>query len=364
MYTFVPAGPPGLVFPAGPINLTVTASGPLVFEATQVGDYVAHTFRLFAGDDRVYSQPRVGELPSDFSSSISLAFGSDVASSVDFITVSNSYLPLNRTYNPQKPHQANVYPTTSTVAVIDRLGGSVKVTHARSIGVTALNGVVESILHRRLIDPRDTRGDDNTTIDHVLVTVIPPRNNSTGGSTATKGNDIRDMQTALGLANPLVVRVATVKDISAWRRSMQAGLGFITESLPGDVHLLDFKVLSMTSSPSSTSSSSSPLLRETQGLRLVRLVGYPGDPSVTVNLTTLFSTPLTDVVPTTPDYQRPANFTSAGTRLTRRFMESGEESTFPLDVEPSLRQGKTGGATATLAARGSIASCTFSFAHP
>lgn len=143
-------------------------------------------------------QARVGVLPDLglHSATYASRIATDLASESRFTTDDNFFQRMQRTANATgpAPMQGNTYPLVGTAAIQDTTtqgalpgaeGGqasthkhtttpteSLALAVGRSVGVTAANGAITSMLHRRLLIKGEDRGNDTSVVDDPMDAVL------------------------------------------------------------------------------------------------------------------------------------------------------------------------------------------------
>ena len=285
VYGFEPvdASPPSsLAPPPASIPVVVSASGPLVFEATQlINDYAKHTVRLFAPEGPALfpppvtpqfayalglpagsfaeSQTRMGPLPSagfgggSYVSALTPGAGCGAPGAAsalaEFITDASGFQVLHRpAFNATLYAQGQVYPTWPgwnwRFGACDGSGGGAGeqpglLAHVlqRPTGAAVFsNTSAWTMIHRRLLNPTDPRGNDSTIIDDAATLFL-----ADGADAAAGGRELllrRQVQARL-IAHPLTLHGALFATAEAFLKIGAAAYtpAWLTASLPPSVLL-------------------------------------------------------------------------------------------------------------------------------
>ena len=260
VYGFEPlagdAGAPKLVGPApngtGAIIVTPMAAGPLVWEAAQaVTPWLTHTVRLFAPlaaspgagyaaalpvAETFEFQTRMGPLPfnvnqggsvvSSFAPGGGCRAPGAVSPGAALTSDTSGFQTLLRPpFNSSQYAQGQVYPTSPgwewAFSPCDGSGagagrGLLSHVMVRPAGTAVQsNSSVWQMLHRRLNNPTDLRGNDTTVIDEVVTVALA--DGTSGWDTKTPGGYLLARQVTSRLATaPLTLHAATFASLSAY----------------------------------------------------------------------------------------------------------------------------------------------------
>jgi hypothetical protein len=221
VYTFVPdKGSKTLIPYNKDISMTQLASGPLVWEANQIistdNTPIEITMRLYkpivSGNSSdlhnnfIEIQPKVGPL-SNIPNSISLLVSTDLNTKNSFTTYTSGIYPMLREYNMLQSIQGNFYPLVGRVSITDvGIQRSLVIATQRPMGVTANNGEIEALIHRRIPLWYDSRGDDATIVNDPMLVGITPSDSV----------DVVSLDAMEYLHSPLSVHVALVDNYEDW----------------------------------------------------------------------------------------------------------------------------------------------------
>lgn len=316
----------------GPVLVVIDAAGPLVWQLTQsINAYTFNSFRLFAPESSLYPPPvsvppfsyadapplgeefefqaRMGELPSEGlgggSYVISFTAGEDCtvdstygAPASAFTTDASGFQVLPRpSFNATSYAQSQVWPAWPGFSfnfgpcdgkTINGTGtGVLGLAAARPMGAALQgNATVFQMIHRRILNALDPRGNDSTIIDEA-------EKLSVADSTADLNQWLAQRQVSSRLlAHPLTLHGALFSSIDDYLSKARASFSpsWLSASLPSSVHLHSLFTRNSTSwYPPSPGGNSTrlPLSNVSDGafLLAIRLQQLPYSPAIAFNIT-------------------------------------------------------------------------------
>lgn len=291
VYSYVPTSQTPLPLGPGaaaPVRLVQAASGPLVWEATQVvSPFLNVTYRLFAGAADVEVTPAVGPLPDVVSASVAMeleAFGA-VPSAHRMFTDSNGFQVVDRSnldalapaliqgrYAPAVP--GGMLVSSAADVAVGMVG-------TRPVGVGHTARGLQVLLHRRLMNPKDHRGNDSSVVATPFLFRV--------GGAADVG---AARHAAAAAANqPISAHALALPSVSAFHAAYNGAWQPVNASLPAGVALVSLQALA-------------PATQAPIGIRLQHL---PQSASSTASYplgAMLASPPVEMAVRTSPDFLR------------------------------------------------------------
>ncbi|XP_019863647.1 PREDICTED: epididymis-specific alpha-mannosidase-like isoform X2 [Amphimedon queenslandica] len=254
VYTFVPdEGSKAVINDTTVLPIIQTASGPLMWEIQQNiptdSCPIKIAYRLFKPINKndlynyfVEVQPTVGPLPDLRDMSISIAFNTNLNSKNSFTTYTSGFYPMSRVYEMDVPLQKNYYPLVGRAHLRDNGDNKAFVIATkRPMGVTANEGRMELLTHRRLQMLDDPRGDDTSIInDTMLLGLI--------NSADVDSVSLHGMQQ---IQSPILVHVAVVENKEKWTTSCSTdSWSPFSQPMDDNIHIISVERLTASSTDS------------------------------------------------------------------------------------------------------------------